>query len=188
MSGIVQIGGVALASHDSGTDKVSLDSGTVFPAEHVIGFKYGEISAMDTYSIGTTDTFIDISLCTCNIDPAISGSRIFVTFQATIGQSEHAVQGARIKRVVSGASDVFSPSQTEGSTLNAGWINYAGDDTANSMIPITIWWVDTAISTATHTYTVQYKINATGTAGFNQRTADTTYRGMTFWNIMEIKV
>ena len=39
MSGIVQIGGVALASHDSGTDKVSLDSGTVFPAGHVIQFK-----------------------------------------------------------------------------------------------------------------------------------------------------
>ena len=36
MSGIVQIGGVALASHDSGTDKVSLDSGTVFPTGHVL--------------------------------------------------------------------------------------------------------------------------------------------------------
>ena len=36
MSGIVQVGGVALASHDSGTDKVSLDSGTVFPDGHVL--------------------------------------------------------------------------------------------------------------------------------------------------------
>ena len=36
MSGIVQIGGVALASHDEGTDKVSLNSGTVFPAGHVL--------------------------------------------------------------------------------------------------------------------------------------------------------
>ena len=38
MSGIVQVGGVALASHDGGTNKVSLDSGTVFPAGHVIQY------------------------------------------------------------------------------------------------------------------------------------------------------
>jgi len=36
MSGIVQVGGVALASHDGGTNKVSLDSGIVFPALHGI--------------------------------------------------------------------------------------------------------------------------------------------------------
>ena len=75
MSGIVQVGGVALASHDSGTDKVSLDSGTVFPAGHVLNV----VQTVKTDTTTTSSlTFEDMTGMTVSITPGSTGSKILV--------------------------------------------------------------------------------------------------------------
>ena len=82
MSGIVQIGGVALASHDSGTDKVSLDSGTVFPAGHVLNV----VQAVETETDDTTSgSFEQCAGLSVTIIPSSMSSKILVLCDVNLG-------------------------------------------------------------------------------------------------------
>jgi hypothetical protein len=58
MSGTLQVGGVTLATHTESPSKLTLDSGVVFPAEHII--QIAHTSKGDENSVYTTSSSHEI--------------------------------------------------------------------------------------------------------------------------------
>jgi hypothetical protein len=150
MSGILQVGGVALASHNTGTDLVSLDSGIVFPANHVIQV---------VVIMNTTDTTVttEIDFMSASIKPASESNKILIT--------------AHVSSIAVRGSDVNSEGLTRfyrGATLlniMDGITPWKGASTYNRSVgSMSASYYDAPLSTSLLTYYL--KISGSG-SGFD---------------------
>ena len=173
MSGIVQVGGVALASHDSVTDKVSLDSGTVFPAGHVIQVLQATKTERESVAgHATKDTYVAI--------PADGGSgnweqtitttnsnKVLVYVCLTL--SNVATYGAwwRMQRGSTDFAYGTEPLSGQSSATSRMRISHANDTRTSSMM-----WLDSP-STGTHTYRVIWQGETGETAVLNGTQSNT---------------
>jgi hypothetical protein len=94
MSGTLQVGGVTLATHTESPSTLTLDSGVVFPANTVIGFKFVEIgnqALSGTYTKFNTTTAATSSqglqVVSTTYDPKSDNSLIYVMADLTV--TEH---------------------------------------------------------------------------------------------------
>jgi len=157
MSGIVQVGGVALASHDSGTDKVSLDSGTVFPTGHVLQVVHFE----DTETNALTTSYVNIYEKSITLKSATSDIYGFLTFQHVVTSGGYF--GIKVYR---------NTSATVTDSHTAVWTkNQTGS--ASAYNPFTIG--NNAGGTSYGVSTMQYKDTVTG-----RSVGDTLYYGHLF--------
>ena len=153
MSGIVQIGGVALASHDSGTDKVSLDSGTVFPAGHVLYTQASNITSTDENGLATDYTATGNSITVASANVAL-GSKINIMFNNTFFVGYSGIEArvrVRVQRTSPSASTIFESlymgNHTSG--ISAGFL-WSGTT------------IDESLGSGDHIYQIQYKKHVSG--------------------------
>ena len=148
MSGIVQVGGVALASHDSVSDKVSLDSGVVFPAGHIIYVDTTAFTATGAGSDpGTTWTATSLSITVPSATVALC-SKIYVSVSNAFQVSKLSAGTMASFRIA-----LTSPS---GSTIaRANRLGNDGND-HNEFEFIGINGLDESLGSGDHIYQLQY--------------------------------
>ena len=161
MSGIVQVGGVALASHDEGTDKVSLDSGTVFPAGHVVQVQ--SITFTDAASTGSaSETFVKINGSTQgDFEKAITisaGNHVLVLYDVAYNM-DGASQRAhfRLVRTSTNLKVGDAASSRVRATFGGG-----GPYDRKQMLQVAGSYLDVSPATGVNTYYMSYCVDASG--------------------------
>ena len=159
MSGIVQVGGVALASHDSVTDKVSLDSGIVFPAGHILQCK-----AASKTDKSTTDSTTPASTgLTVVIKPSKAEHKIYV--QALVGCLGHSLDKKRTFISISGGTSQSVGDATTGHECGACWWPRSADE-AWGQGSLVCAFLDAPDSTSDQSYTLNFWTTS-GTCAIN---------------------
>ena len=182
MTGIVQIGGVALASHDSGTDKVSLDSGIVFPAGHVLQVEQYTSQASHVTS-SSHDAWQTTSILKA-VTPKTTTSRFLVELSAMGSSGGDTWLRTGMKATGS------SISTTAFGTLDATPLSRSSPSAENVIVRVAwsiIVDVDQSNIDDLITFTVWMNTGTGGTAGYlGSRSGAGATEGWTFLTVTEI--
>lgn len=82
MSGTLQVGGVTLATHTESPSKLTLDSGVVFPAGHILNV----VNNTKTGTSSTTSTsYVDVTGYSARITPSSASNKVLVLINASLG-------------------------------------------------------------------------------------------------------
>ena len=176
MSGIVQVGGVALASHDEGTDKVSLDSGTVFPAGHVLQvLQPVKDDKQEAAATGGAVNWTDITGLLQAITPSSTSNKILINISVTYGSLTYAGYMRIQAKTASGAYADLAVGDNTGTTGQSkvtmgaigGSVDAAELSTASAM------FLDSPNTLSERTYKVQFTSRHTDTMTINYAQSNT---------------
>jgi len=143
MSGIVQVGGVALASHDGGTNKVSLDSGIVFPTGHVLQkVILAEDSGDGNGIIGTQSLSFESTVIAGTFTTKMSSSDSMLVFRLYTGASYIENAGHHGQNTLCLRGSASSTTYAEGDdTLGAQTYKARFGGVAHIYYPVNISWM-----------------------------------------------
>jgi len=188
MSGTLQVGGVTLATHTESPSTLTLDSGVVFPANTVIGFKFVEIgnqALSGTYTKFNTTTAATSSqglqVVSTTYDPKSDNSLIYVMANLTVTESSNNYDEAYAALFVgtTNLSQAATQDRTTGNNREYTVANLSGTFTNSALSQLTI-----QVRASGHT---NEGLNINAMNGDNPITSSVAYYYKTGLTIMEIQ-
>ena len=160
MSGTITVGDKILASHDNVSGKLTLDSGVVFPAGHIIKMEIAHDSTQKTVTetsyAGGSSTITNLSV---TINKTFSSSKILIFCSANIlVDTSGAGEGKGCARIIRGTSAPYTEIKDFAGvviTYDSGDINAAG---ASAFLQCE----DTTTLTGNLTYHLEIKLGNSG--------------------------
>jgi len=145
MAGELQLGGTTLATHtgSGASAKITLDSGLVFPAGHVL--QVVQATQISNTTVSTT-TPTDIT-CSVSITPTNASSKIVIYAAVQI-------------YVVTSSLFITSHLYKDSSTLGSAFEKLIYNDFGGGTVPVPLIGYETAGSTSTRSYSIRGSIGA----------------------------
>jgi hypothetical protein len=161
MSGTLQVGGVTLATHTESPSKLTLDSGVVFPAGHMI---FREIqSEYNPQNAGGTRTN---AITTLGVTPLSTTSKFLVSYYGTFSAgSNTAGTGATGQLLGKYSLNSDMSSATEGGRCSANYFNSTSGSTTVTEASST-FYIEFELTHNGNTYYFNADVNKYGSAAY----------------------